>query len=411
MDTIVQDKYIEQLQEIKERSLVFQAFSKGTANALYQESTIEVETFQLRRILEILAFTFVLGIGERAIPAYASFVKYKNSEKFLSELFELKADFFPRPIIQTKIADGEWQWDTPMEGAYLNKMDFLTLFEHCNLVLEPRRIGALLMSLLECKAANIKWYAKIVGLLQAHLVHSEGFAYLYQMGSADASPTCTPFKEISGVGEKPIPIEIKSASLDMSLADHLRRQLEYLRRSCELYDAGHFDDAIRLAVSIRVLIHDTDKSTSLLKLMNVKSTVKLATSFGLAQKLPNGMKPTSIIPLFVSSSEGGVSVPFALSLPLTLLTVDEWWNETVWMQNTTLTRKQIVLACANKDGGAHIEESAPQSIVDLRRGLSNVVSLKIGEVEVGTPSNYHFILLRQFAHELFNSASLTVLAS
>lgn len=411
MDTGLQNKYIEQLQEIKERSLVFQMFSKGTSNAIYEETTVEVETFQLRRILEILAFTFVLGIGERAIPAYASFVKYKNPEKFLSELIELKADFFPQPIIQTKTANGEWQWDAPMAGTYLNAVDFVTLFEHCNLVLEPRRIGALLMSLMECKAANVKWYAKIVGLLNAHLMQSEGFAYLYQMGSADAPPTCTPFKEISDDVAKPLSTEIKPASLDMSLVDHLHRQLGYLRRSCELYDAGHFDDAIRLAVSIRVLIHDTEKSTSLLKLMNVKSTVKLATSFGLAKKLPPGMKPTSIIPLFVTSSEAGVSVPFALPSPLTLLTVDEWWNETVWMQSTTLTRKQIVLACANKDGGAHIEESPPQSILDLRRGLSSVVSLKIGEVEVGTPSNYHFILLRQFAHELLNSPSLTTLAN
>ena len=35
------------------------------------------------------------------------------------------------------------------------------------------------------------------------------------------------------------------------------------------------------------------------------------------------------------------------------------------------------------------------------------MSVKVNGVEVGTPENYHFILIRQFAHELLNSESLT----
>ena len=82
MEQYAVEKYLKQLREVKERGKVFQAFSSGTANAIYEEATVEVATLQLRKILEILAFGFVLVAGEKAIPAYISFVKYKNVKKF-----------------------------------------------------------------------------------------------------------------------------------------------------------------------------------------------------------------------------------------------------------------------------------------------------------------------------------------
>jgi hypothetical protein len=63
MEEAAQAKYIAQLREIKQRGAVFHAFSGGRANALYEETTVEVVTLQLRRILELMAFGFVLSIG------------------------------------------------------------------------------------------------------------------------------------------------------------------------------------------------------------------------------------------------------------------------------------------------------------------------------------------------------------
>ena len=50
-----------------------------------------------------------------------------------------------------------------------------------------------------------------------------------------------------------------------ALQDHLTEQIGFLLRSAESYDNGFTDEAKRLAVTIRVLVHDTGKSTSLLK--------------------------------------------------------------------------------------------------------------------------------------------------
>lgn len=76
------------------------------------------------------------------------------------------------------------------------------------------------------------------------------------------------------------------------------------------------------------------------------------------------------------------------------------------MQKNTLTRKEIILHTANKEGGTHVEAIAPETILELRKGFSQIKSVKVNGVEVGTPENYHFILIRQFAHELLNSEGL-----
>jgi hypothetical protein len=57
----------------------------------------------------------------------------------------------------------------------------------------------------------------------------------------------------------------------------LKKQLGFLRRSCQLYDEGEVDEAIRIAVPIRTIIHDTRNSTSLLTHLNAKG-IKLWSS-------------------------------------------------------------------------------------------------------------------------------------
>jgi hypothetical protein len=164
-----------------------------------------------------------------------------------------------------------------------------------------------------------------------------------------------------------------------------------------------------MAVVIRVLIHDTKKSKSLLQQMHIKEKVKLLTSFGSSERLPENFHPISVLPILASSAEGGTSAPFPLSAQPILMSVNEWWEEIVWKQKSTLTRKDIVLGTANKEGGAHVQVATPETIQELRQGLSQVISFKINGVEFGTPEHYHLILIRQFAYELLNSKSLTAL--
>ncbi|MGE3346828.1 MAG: hypothetical protein AB7I35_05275 [Ramlibacter sp.] len=407
MQEAARNTYLKQLKEIKERGKVFSAFSRGDKDAIFERATVEVAVLQLRAIADLLAFGFVLAIGEDAVRYYADFVKYRNAEEFINRLDELSSHFYPKPILQKRNANGEMEWINLSSSEYLSREDFCILIEHCDRVLWPRRLGPANLSLAEYKAANKKWYGKIVRLLNSHLIHSEdeGLAYLFQMNANDSDPECVLFRCVSR-GERRMPSlshRKRKRPAEMTLQEHLSRQMQYLQRSCALYDSGHKDESLRIAVTIRVLFHDTAKSRSLIRQMKVKDIIRVVTSF---EDLPKDFQPVAMYPLFANSADGGTSVPFALPSPALLLSVDDWWSQLVWMQPTPMSRKDIVLAAANKDGGAHVEGISSVKIKELRQGLTHITSMKVNGVEMGVPSNYHFVLLRQFAHELLNSQEL-----
>jgi hypothetical protein len=135
---------------------------------------------------------------------------------------------------------------------------------------------------------------------------------------------------------------------------HLFRQLGFLWRSCQAYDEGHIDEAVRIATVIRVLIHDTQASTSLLKHLDAENILLSSTV----------VTHTDIKPVFMSAM-GRTRItstettrkpntdPTALQIQLT---VPEWWGQVVYIYGQVqATRKSLILGAANKDGGAHVD--------------------------------------------------------
>src|SRR5690625_4274738 len=60
----------------------------------------------------------------------------------------------------------------------------------------------------------------------------------------------------------------------------LKEQITNLEVSAARYDAGWPEEANRLAVTVRVLVHDTSMSSSLLQQMNVKHQMRWIDSNG-----------------------------------------------------------------------------------------------------------------------------------
>ena len=52
--------------------------------------------------------------------------------------------------------------------------------------------------------------------------------------------------------------------LDVDFMKQLDKQVRYIETSAKAYDAGDTDEAIRIATSLRVILHQTKSSTALL---------------------------------------------------------------------------------------------------------------------------------------------------
>ena len=157
------------------------------------------------------------------------------------------------------------------------------------------------------------------------------------------------------------------------LLEKLRSQVRFVERSCEDFDSGHFDEGVRLAVTIRVLVHDTGSSASLLGQLGVKHALRYEdTSMNREVITPDGRRiivqgHLGLVVAEFSRPDGGSKARFVPPLdcadgpmrnnPPGLF--DEWWQRPFLTptQGLELSRRQPVLDVAHKEGGAHVDAS------------------------------------------------------
>ena len=192
----------------------------------------------------------------------------------------------------------------------------------------------------------------------------------------------------------------------INLTVQLRRQLRFIETSCRAYDQGVFDEAVRIAVALRVLFHDTSKSTSLLTHMGKKATIQLLST---AKKIhPNQLIDIDIAFFMpITFTNNGISHGIQDGTVMKNMPCDDWWNEPVFFQGAVLSRKDVVLCSANQDGGAHVDIKPNQKTTSLRESWGTVTKKSGGVIATEDITNHHFPMLRQFGYETLNSSDLS----
>ena len=147
----------------------------------------------------------------------------------------------------------------------------------------------------------------------------------------------------------------KTAITSADLQVHLDEQLGFLERSAAAFDQGYEDEAKRLAVTLRVLLHETTQSHSLLGQLGRRQGAFVDTA--LPAHTGNLMTHGGLVFVAMGPPETRYvamldDVPIATSAPF-----DQWWDTPVFIDRdgSSLTRKQLILIAANQDGGAHID--------------------------------------------------------
>lgn len=197
----------------------------------------------------------------------------------------------------------------------------------------------------------------------------------------------------------------KVPQTQQELEAHLAEHIYFLEASAAAFDEGFTSEAKRLATSLRVLLHDTSNSHSLLGQLGRKDlqfydtaleidSENSATQSGLTLAL---IKPTGLsshVPILDDSPRGAPrQVDF-----------DRWWNAPVFIDDRrqTLSRKDLALSVADQDGGAHVDPSLNETYARLTRdnSLGWVRVLGTSETPIQEPAQAS---VRQIAHEVLKS--------
>lgn len=189
------------------------------------------------------------------------------------------------------------------------------------------------------------------------------------------------------------------------LEAHLTEHLQFLRASAEAYDSGFEGEAKRIAVSIRVLVHDTGRSKSLLGQLGRKSQDFVDSAFPIVpenKSTHSGLVVTSMVP-----GSGAKYVPFLDEAPhggVKLVEFERWWKAPVFVDSRgrALTRRDLVLTVANQDGGAHVDAALNSTYADLSRNnsLGWMYSDGARTEALGGPER---AALRQIGHEVLKT--------
>ena len=197
------------------------------------------------------------------------------------------------------------------------------------------------------------------------------------------------------------------------LQSHLREQLEFLRNSCLGYDSGRTSEAKRIATALRVLLHDTKNSHSLLSQLHIKSIGFLDTA------LPIATREKQVILAFLETkitinddlTLSGKHHPLLEHRPegwprAKKRMFPEWWNQAVLtdMQGTRFSRRMLVMAVANTDGGAHIDPEIDAAYAALSRQNSTGYAVGTNN-KIQAIDKVELACVRQISYELLESIS------
>ena len=183
---------------------------------------------------------------------------------------------------------------------------------------------------------------------------------------------------------------------------HLKEQISFLEASANSFDIGMEEEAKRLAATIRILVHDTSLSHSLLGQVG-KPLKFFDTSSDLDSN--NILAHGGLISI-LNEPQQVRYVAMLDNLPsntIKIIDFDSWWNKPVFVdgKGRKLTRKDLILTAANQDGGVHVDPSLDETYANLsRNGLDMIVNHGRGARILDKPER---AAIRQIAHEVLKT--------
>lgn len=166
--------YAEAMEEIKFRTEQARAALKKEISFARPDIRTEFVCLQIRKILELIAFSSLLANKEKYAEAYTDYANHWKAVKILEKISKINPEFYPRPTEIKKekgvinlnskkaLEDGE---DTALTIA-----EFEKLFDECGIYLHvPEPFKAKPEKILSF--APDQWIKKIVLLLQNHTIY------------------------------------------------------------------------------------------------------------------------------------------------------------------------------------------------------------------------------------------------
>ncbi len=177
--------------------------------------------------------------------------------------------------------------------------------------------------------------------------------------------------------------------------EKLREQTDFLQTSLRGFYEGQFAESLRIATTIRILVHETGISKPLLKQARPDGL-----DLQILEHADEAKPGEEEVFSFAVSIRMGPGPALAPAVDLgsshhTMISVGPWWNRTVFTFRSQLgrqliyTRKKILLILANTEGGSHVDPNEDPDYVRLL--TDQPLTFNIEGVDIQTPDLARFL--------------------
>lgn len=169
--------------------------------------------------------------------------------------------------------------------------------------------------------------------------------------------------------------------------------------------------AINLATKLRVLLNDEGSNDSLLHLLDIKEKLRFPAIkedlWEASAKAPCNLYYTSILTGITTVNGGTYCKANSFQTAEDIVyTFDAWWNEIVIdskaEQLSQITRRDVVLTLADKEGGAHVDTNYDDAYYQAIKRGGFIIKLPNGE-EILIPNKVYSEAMLFIATEFVNS--------
>lgn len=172
--------YCNVMEEIKRRTSVIDFFLTGNGHALYEPTTLESITLQIRKILELVAMASLIANKKEYEKVYSNFSTAWNAEYLLKDMERVNPGFYPKPMVEQSSDDPKVKGHLVGRGNdYLTKKEFIKIYKKCGAIMHASNPMGRKISYEYYKKSIPEWKKKMMNLLNNHQIRLLGHKGFY----------------------------------------------------------------------------------------------------------------------------------------------------------------------------------------------------------------------------------------
>lgn len=159
------DRYAKLMWEARLRLEVVSDFLQGTASATYVQASIESMALQLRKLLELIAFSSLVSNRDAYEAVRSDIAKDWHANRILRRVESINPKFYPQPV--DGFVGSKWK---KVRSGFLTRLQFAELYDECGNILHvPNPLGRGRSSLVFQRKIPL-YLCRLERLLSEHVV-------------------------------------------------------------------------------------------------------------------------------------------------------------------------------------------------------------------------------------------------